>query len=500
MKTAPATEAEIQRLYHAERWKVHTIAAHLNIHHDVVRRVLGILPARVHRRRRPLARLAPGLPTQLDPFKDFIQVQLSSYPRLRATRLFDMLAGRGYTGSVRTLRRHVAGVRPTPKKEAFLRLSTLPGEEAQVDWAYVGKIAVPGGERSLWLFVMVLSYSRALWGEFVYELTADSLCRSLVRAASFFGGCTRQWLFDNAKAVVLERRGSAVRFHPDLLQLAGAYHVQPRLCAVGKGNEKGKVERQIRFLRDRFLAARAITGIESGNRELLAFLTDIAYKRPHPEHPDKSVAQVLDEERGRLLALPSFPPATHRLLGAQVDKTASVHFDTNRYSVPARYAQSMLTLVVEGTRVRLLDRGTEVAGHDRCWGRRQNVELKQHRDEILAHKRAAHDLKGRDRLRALIPAIDDLYARWLDSGRHIGAMTARALKLLDLYGDALFTEAVTDILSRGLHDPGALAQLLEQKRRASQRLIPVELTFKSHVPDTDVIPHNLEDYDAKPKS
>jgi transposase len=85
---------------------------------------------------------------------------------------------------------------------------------------------------------MVLSYSRALWGEFVYKLTADSLCRSLVRSAAFFGGVTRQWLFDNAKAVVLERRGHAIRFHPDLLSVAGAYHIQPRLCAVGKGNEK----------------------------------------------------------------------------------------------------------------------------------------------------------------------------------------------------------------------------------------------------------------------
>jgi transposase len=496
MKTSPATEAEIQRLYHAERWKVRTIATHLHVHHDVVRRVLGTLPPRVHR-----PRSAPGpRPTRLDPFKEFIDAQLASYPRLCASRLFDMLQGRGYAGSLRTLRKHVARVRPVPKKEAFLRLSTLPGEQSQVDWAYVGKVAVPGGERSLWLFVMVLSYSRALWGEFVYELTADSLCRSLVRAATFFGGCTRQWLFDNAKAVVLERRGDAVRFHPDLLDLAGAYHVQPRLCAVGKGNEKGRIERQIRFLRDRFLAARVIPDIESGNRELLTFLADIAYPRPHPESKDKSVAQILAEERERLLPLPPSPPATHRLLSAHVDKTASVRFDTNRYSVPARYAQSTLTLVVDDTSIRLLEGGTEVARHDRCWGRHQNLELALHRDEILALKRAAQDLKGRDRLKALIPAIDDLYVRWLDSGRHIGTLTARALKLLDLYGDTLFAEAVHEILSRGLHDPGALAQLLEQKRRASQRRVPVDLTFASHVLDTEVIPHNLEDYDAKSES
>jgi transposase len=495
MKTSPATEAEIRRLYHAEHWKVGTIASHLGVHHDVVRRVLGTLPRRAHRRRS-----AGPRPSPLAPFLEFIDAQLAAYPRLCASRLFDMLQSRGYTGSLRTLRKHVARVRPMPKREVFLKLSPLPGEQAQVDWAHVGQIPVPGGNRSLWLFVMVLSYSRALWGEFVYKLTADSLCRSLVRAAAFFGGVTRQWLFDNAKAVVLERRGHAIRFHPDLLSVAGAYHVQPRLCAVGKGNEKGRIERQIRFLRDRFLAARLIPDIPTGNRELLTFLDTIAYPRPHPELRDRSVAQVLAEERRRLLPLPPVPPATHRLLPARVDKTASIRFDTNRYSVPARYAHSMLTLVVDDTTLRLLERGTEVARHPRCWGRHQNLELASHRDEILALKRAAHDLKGRDRLKALVPAIDDLYARWLDAGRHLGTMTTRALKLLDLYGETLFTQAVHEILDRGLHDPGALAQLLEQKRRAAQRRLPVDLTFADHVPDAEVIPHNLEDYDARSES
>ncbi|HVJ89628.1 MAG TPA: DDE-type integrase/transposase/recombinase [Labilithrix sp.] len=90
----------------------------------------------------------------------------------------------------------------------------LIGEQAQVDWAHVGKIKVPGGERALWVFVMVLAYSRAMWAELVFDLTSESLRRSLVRAAKFFEGITRQWLFDNPKIVVLERHGDAVRYHP----------------------------------------------------------------------------------------------------------------------------------------------------------------------------------------------------------------------------------------------------------------------------------------------
>jgi transposase len=138
MKTSPATEAEIRRLYHAEHWKVGTIASHLGVHHDVVRRVLGTLPRRAHRRRS-----AGPRPSPLAPFLEFIDAQLAAYPRLCASRLFDMLQSRGCTGSLRTLRKHVARVRPMPKREVFLKLSPLPGEQAQVDWAHVGQIPVP---------------------------------------------------------------------------------------------------------------------------------------------------------------------------------------------------------------------------------------------------------------------------------------------------------------------------------------------------------------------
>src|SRR5216684_729347 len=77
------------------------------------------------------------------------------------------------------------------------------------------------------------------------------------------------------KTVVLERHGDAARFHPLLLELSGAYCASLRLCAPRKGNQKGKVERAIRYLRERFLAGREVRSIEQGNRELLAFLAEV---------------------------------------------------------------------------------------------------------------------------------------------------------------------------------------------------------------------------------
>jgi hypothetical protein len=166
---------------------------------------------------------------------------------------------------------------------------------------------------------MVLSWSRGMWGEFVFDTGAHSLARSLVRAAEYFGGTTRQWLFDNPKAVVLERHGEAVRFHPVLLEVAGHYRVQPRVCQVRKANQKGKVERAIRYLRERFLAGRTVHSVEGGNRELWAFLEEVAHARPHPTQPGRSVAECLAEEKPRLLPLPPTPAATDRVQPAHVD-------------------------------------------------------------------------------------------------------------------------------------------------------------------------------------
>ena len=412
-----AKEAEVRRLHFAEHWKVGTIATQLGLHHDTVERVLGLGKGA---RARPVVRdadaAASEVPLPLRGYEAFVIETLTQYPRLRATRLYDMLVERGYEGSVRTVRRHVRLVRPAPKSEAFLRVEPLIAEQAQIDWAYVGKLRVAGGTRQLWAFVMVLSYSRAIWGELVLDLSASSLRRSLVRACCYFGGATRQWLFDNPKTVVLERHGDAVRFHPDLLALAGQLRVAPRLCAVRKPKQKGKVERAIRYLRDRFFAARTIRDLDRGNAELLAFLDEIANVRPHPRWPERRVDQVLAEERTRLLALPDPLPATDLVEPVPVDKTAFVRFDTTATRCRRSTPSKTLTLVASDTTVRLLDGGTEVARHARCWGRRQVIEAPEHRAELLDHKRAAREAKGRDRLGAAIPGFDDP-ARALGGGR-----------------------------------------------------------------------------------
>lgn len=474
------------RLHYAEHWRVGTIATQLQAHPDQVRRVLGLVDKRATSMMR--TRL-------LDPYRAFIDDTLARYPKLRATRLYDMLRDRGYPGSVRTLRELVAMVRPRPRREPYLLTETLPGEQAQVDWAYVSKLPFPGGERALWLFVIVLGHSRAMWAEFVLDLTVQSLCRSLVRGATAFGGVPRQWLFDNPKTVVLERVGPVARFHPTLAALCGAMRVEPKLCAVAKPEHKGKVERAIRYLRDRFLAGRTITGVAEGNRALVRFVDEIAHARPHPTIAQRTVGEVFADERTRLLALPNPLPETARVEPIQIDRQAFVRVDTNRYSVPTDHAEKVRTLVVDDRVVRVLDGPSVIAEHTRSWGRRQVLELPAHRAELVAERRAARALKGRDRLRAVAPMFDRIVERWGKSGSALGRRVSQAIKLLELYGDHVFAAAAADIDARSLADVGALAIACEHYRKDKKRPVPIELVLPEHLDDADVIPHDLESYD-----
>ena len=229
----PEQHAEIRRLYYGEHWKVGTIAAALGVHHDTVRAALADTQA---------VRRGTCRATALDPYLPFVRDTLAQYPRLRATRLYEMVRPRGYSGSVVQLRRVVRLLRPQATPTVYRRLTTLMGEEAQVDWGAFGTIRIGHGTRPLSGFVMVLSYSRALSALFTLDQTLESFLRGHVDAFQVLGGSARTLVYDNLKSAVLERQGSAIRFHPRLLELAGHYHFAPRPCTPGRGNEKGKVD------------------------------------------------------------------------------------------------------------------------------------------------------------------------------------------------------------------------------------------------------------------
>ena len=245
------------------------------MHRDTVRQVLAqscVL--------RP--QLTPR-PSQADAYLPFILETLKQFPTLAASRLHVMVRERGYAGGADYFRHFVARHRPRPVAEAYLRLRTLPGEQAQADWAHCGHLMIGRAKRPLMAFVMVLSYSRRIFLRFSLNARMDSFQRGHVLAMQTWGGVPRVVWVDNLKSAVLERAGDAIRFNPQMLAFAAHYRFELRPVAVARGNEKGRVERSIRYIRDAFLAARALTDVDDLNAQALQWCESEAATRRWPQ-------------------------------------------------------------------------------------------------------------------------------------------------------------------------------------------------------------------------
>ncbi len=235
------TEAKILRYHFVEKWRTGTIAAQLGIHHSTVDRVLAQagLP-KIERTRRS---------SIIDPYLPFIIATLQEFPRLTAARLYEMARQRGYTGGPSQFRQRVSELRPRKQPEAYLRLKTLPGEQAQVDWGSFGHIQIGKARRPLMAFVMVLSWSRQIFLRFYLNQQMENFLRGHVAAFEAWQGLPKVLLYDNLRSAVLERQGDAIRFHPTLLALSAHYRFEPRPVAVARGNEKDYVSHCTSFAR-----------------------------------------------------------------------------------------------------------------------------------------------------------------------------------------------------------------------------------------------------------
>jgi len=486
-----ALYARIRRLFFAEHWKVGTIAGELGVHHETVER--AIEADRFVRTQRQLR------PSLLDPYKPFIGEILDQHPKLRATRLFEMVRGRGYLGGYAPVRRYVGAVRPAAKAEAFLKLATLPGEQAQVDWGHFGKLQVGAATRSLSCFVLVLSWSRAMFARFTLDQTLETFLLGHALAFEALGGVARRILYDNLKSVVIERVGEHIRFHPQILECAGHYHFAPVPCAPYRGNEKGKVERTIQYLRHGFFAARRFASVDDLNRQLADWIERIAHARPVPGDPTRRpVHEALVEERARLLPLPARHFECDHVRPVASGKQPYVRFDRNDYSIPHDRIRQSLTLIASETEVRITDAGTELARHRRSYDSAVVVEDPAHLEQLTAEKRRARELRRRDRLRGACPSAAAFLDALARRGEPIGTHAARLARLLDAHGATALEAALGEALDRGAVSAEAVAHVLDQRARARKAPPPIAVVLPDdpRVRDLRVTPHALTHYDA----
>jgi uncharacterized coiled-coil protein SlyX len=351
------------------------------------------------------------------------------------------------------------------------------GEQAQVDWAHIGTIPVGAQDRPLYAFVMVLSASRALFIDVSFDMTSASVVRGHVRAFEHFGGVPRACLYDNMKTVVAERIGDVIRYHPRILELASHYHFAPRVCRPRRGNEKGRVERAIRYLRESFLAARVFTSLDDVRRQFAEWTQEVAERRPWPQDPTITVREAYERERLRLLPLPKSALDATEIRAVCAYKQPYIQVDTNRYSVPHEVVGKPITLELTHDELRFLDGERLLTTHARSWERRKVIEKPEHIETLKAFKRAAHPLTGRERLISEVPAVERLYAALADQNMLMAPQTRHLTLLLERFGASAVASAVEAALANGTPRAAAVERLLagaaRGKKAAEQSPLPL---------------------------
>jgi len=483
------TEASIVRLHFVEQWRVNTIVAQLGLHHSTVERVIN----------------QAGLPTPqrsqrgsiVEPFYPMILETLQQYPTLSATRLYVMAVERGYQGGSSHFRAHVAQLRPRPPSEAYLRLKTLPGEQAQVDWGAFGQVEIGKARRPLVAFVAVLSWSRQIFLRFYLNQRMENFLRGHVAAFEAWAGVPRVILYDNLRSAVLERHGQVIRFHPTLLALSAHYRFEPRPVNVARGNEKGRVERAIRFIRENFFAARRWRDLADLNAQAQTWCEQHSTRRPCPEDTSLTVGEAFSQERPQLIASPDNPFPTDEQVAVSVGKTPYVRFDLNDYSVPHTHVRNVLTVRASLAQVRILDGAHCIAQHPRSFDKGQQIERPEHIQALLERKQQARYHRGQDRLAHAAPESTELLQHAAERGHRLSRVVAQLTQLLDDYGSAELQVAIHEALTQQAPHPDAVRQILERRREQRQQPppIPIALDQHRHAKAIVVAPPVLADYD-----
>lgn len=422
--------------------------------------------------------------SRLDPFKDDIIRMLETHP-YTATQIFQRVKENGFGGGYTIVKDYVRKVRPKRIK-AFLRLSFAPGECAQVDWGSYGTVAVGDTQRRLGFFVMVLCYSRMMYVEFTVSQTMEHFLSCHQNAFDRFGGVPKKIMVDNLKSAVLKRTvGTDPVLNPKYLDFANHYGFTIVPCAVGKGNEKGRVESGVGYVKKNLLAGLTISDFSVLAPAAIEWLDTVANVRIHGETGKKPM-DMFDQERGCMIRLPPYPYDIATISQVRASRQFRVVLDTNLYSVPAEYAGAELTLKTYPDRLCIYDQNKLTARHVRSYDRRKDFELPDHPKALLAQRKKARDQKIFMRFLALSHKADDYYLqleqRRMNPLHHIRQIVG----LSEIYGDEPVKRAMEDAFTFQAFSCEYIANLLEQRARKPPQPGALHLTRNQDLLDLTV--------------
>ena len=481
------TYCRIHDSYHQQALKVSQIARTLHLDPKTVTKWLAEPRFR--------ARTVAPRPSKLDPFKDQIRHWLETHP-FSAQQIFQRLQEVGFDGGITIVKEYVRKVRPR-RAPAFLTLTFAPGECAQVDWGEYGSVPVGQTRRKLSFFVMVLCWCRLMYLEFTLSQKMEQFLACHQHAFAFFGNrVPEKIMVDNLKSAVLRRLiGEAPVFNRRYLEFANHYGFTITPCNVGKGNEKGRVESGVGYVKKNFLNGLEIPDFSALNPAARVWLETIANVRIHGETHQRPVDRFA-EEQPRLHPAPTVPFDIATVESVRTSSRFRVTYDTNRYSVPAEYASTPVTLKVYPDRLCIYHQAQLIARHPRCYDRHQDKEHPDHPKALLAHRHRAREQQLLGRFLRLSPKAEAYYQaleqRRLNPRHHVQKIVA----LSEIYGVEAVARAMDDAFVFQAFSCEYIANLLESRQRLLPEPGALHLTRRQDLLDLEMPEPDLSAYES----
>jgi transposase len=460
---------QIKHLYDVEKLSIRQIATKLRRARKTVAKV-------IHNER--VMRSFPD--SMLRPYERLIDQWYQEYPFLKASQVYERLKSYGFNGSYGTVSVWTQRYRQK-KKQAYHELSFLPGEEAQIDWI---EERLPWG--SAHGFAMILAYSRYLYVRFYPHQSLEFFLEGHIEAYREMGGLARRHRYDNIKTVVIER-SPEVKFNAQFLDFARHFGFSIHLCNPYRANEKGRIERALRDLRD-FLRVNTFQDLKDLNRKVSLWRIE-RNQRIH-RSTQKAPLEALKEEK--LKVLPAIPYRPYRVVLSPVSKTGFIEFETNRYSVPSSYAERSCEIFAYPDHLEVMVKGNRIAFHRRSFDRKEKIEDPTHREMLLRMTPQFKSQRIYQLMDQMDPALHHFLQEAGQEGQNSLDMAYEFFKLLKHVSKAMLLSAVREANRIGTFKIRYVQSLLQVPQpQPPNPVFPQE----SKLLEIEYERRNLKDYD-----
>ena len=458
---------DVLKRHHVDGEGIRAIAKATGLSRKRVRRMLGLKQNKVRVRR---------VSSLLDPHRQEIASLLGDTPGIKAPAVLERLRAQGYGGGITVLRDLLRTLRPTPKSDrrAYFSLDFLPAQKVQVDWGDFG-FAIPGCPRRVSGFVMAMCYSRLVYIEFVHSQAMGSFLRCMERGLRFYGGRTTADVFDNMKTVVAQRTKFATVFNKRFLDYAAARGFAVEACNPYSGNEKGRVERPIGFVRERFWPGRHFSSLLDLNQQAIQWRDSFCNGRIHDETGKVPSLVFEHEEKALLTPAAQTPFDTDDVLSCGVTKQFRVTFDRNTYSVPHRLVHQQVLVRGNDDWISVYLGPKCIAAHRRSWDSGKDIKDPAHEEGLLEQKPKARAL-------GLPPGVNGLGEVGVRYFKQIGFTTRsihrellRMTLLCELFEHAEVSSAADEVMRTGHVGAEYVEFVLRHKRGLTPSAVPLRL-------------------------